>query len=185
MPGVFPHDQVFYILSHPFEYFKTFGKMLLFRGDEYLKQFIGLLGWVDTKLPLWLISLNVGLIVFVSVVNFTRTSDVHDSDSWKNESLKAISFSVKDRIILFGTFLLALWIVLTSQFIMWTPVGVNVILGVQGRYFIPIVPVFLLMFYNKHVYLRKKFNYIHAGLVVLCCFSLATSLLITAKRYYF
>ena len=42
-----------------------------------------------------------------------------------------------------------------SMLIAWTPVSSRVILGVQGRYFLPFLPVLLLALKNRTVVLTK------------------------------
>ncbi len=48
--------------------------------------------------------------------------------------------------------------IMTFDYLTWNPVGYNSIPGVQGRYFIPIASLLLLLFYNKreHVPIFKN-----------------------------
>ncbi|MCI8465131.1 MAG: DUF2142 domain-containing protein [Lachnospiraceae bacterium] len=49
------------------------------------------------------------------------------------------------------------FLVLLSMFLGWTPVGQIYIRGVQGRYFLPILPLFLLMLRNRKLTLGGSF----------------------------
>ena len=54
-----------------------------------------------------------------------------------------------------------------SMLIAWTPVSSRVILGVQGRYFLPFLPVLLLALKNQTVVLTKDKN--RSILYLMCC----------------
>ena len=54
-----------------------------------------------------------------------------------------------------------------SMLIAWTPVSSRVILGVQGRYFLPFLPVLLLALKNRTVVLTKDKN--RSILYLMCC----------------
>lgn len=54
-----------------------------------------------------------------------------------------------------------------SMFLAWTPVGANVISGVQGRYFLPFLPVLLMSLKNDTLVLTKERN--HKILYLMCC----------------
>jgi uncharacterized membrane protein len=66
----------------------------------------------------------------------------------------------------------------------WSPIRGSQIEGIQGRYFIPVAPLFFLLFYNRKLnWLQfEKYSYIFVYLTVI------TSLLITLRtviyRYY-
>ena len=42
--------------------------------------------------------------------------------------------------------------------ISWTEVGEQVIAGVQGRYFLPVVPMIILLFRTKYIVVDEKFD---------------------------
>jgi uncharacterized membrane protein len=66
----------------------------------------------------------------------------------------------------------------------WSPIGGDWIEGVQGRYFIPIAPLFFLLFYNKKI----KWKFFESYIYIIVYFAVIISLLITLKtvfdRYY-
>ena len=45
-----------------------------------------------------------------------------------------------------------------SMLVAWTPASSRVILGVQGRYFLPLLPIFLLTFKNEWLVLKKNYD---------------------------
>lgn len=96
------------------------------------RQAIGVLGWLDVVLPGWLYVLWAGAL----------GSAVGADMFWRREpgpvaargggifALACIMFSI------FGIYL--------SQYLSWTPVGENFIGGIQGRYFLPLLPILVL-----------------------------------------
>ena len=40
----------------------------------------------------------------------------------------------------------------------WTPVGSEYIMGVQGRYFLPMLPLFLVILRNNRIVVRKNID---------------------------
>lgn len=56
---------------------------------------------------------------------------------------------------------------LLSMFLAWTPIGAKVISGVQGRYFLPFLPVLLMSLKNDVLVLTKERN--HRILYLMCC----------------
>ena len=62
--------------------------------------------------------------------------------------------------------------VLAALWIGWTPVTYSHIEGVQGRYFLPFLPMVLLAFKNRVVIFRKNIDmWIVTGLFILLTFS--------------
>jgi hypothetical protein len=51
----------------------------------------------------------------------------------------------------FGIFILVVVLLETAIYILWTPVGFPNVEGVQGRYFIPLAPLFFLVFVNNRL----------------------------------
>jgi len=93
----------------------------------YQQSFIGILGWLDTRLPgyfypsLWV---GLGLCGLVSVSLATLHEDWHA------------------RLLLAGAALASVGLIFLALLVTWTPHPASVVQGVQGRYFV--VPVLLL-----------------------------------------
>ena len=69
-----------------------------------------------------------------------------------------------------------------ALYISWTSVGASYVSGVQGRYFIPMIALFTLMFSNLSDYTRKKEKYMTDMTVITSM--LGVLLVITTLRYY-
>lgn len=51
--------------------------------------------------------------------------------------------------------LLSAAMIFVSMFISWTPRESKEIFGIQGRYFLPLLPIAILLFYNKTITIKK------------------------------
>lgn len=121
------------ILEHPWEYpiwiYQIFTQMKMYMLDT----FVGRLGWNDTILPLWIrISAAVILVSFALFLNFERLYP-----------------GTRQRIVLLGAatgnFLLIVYALFSLR-----------ILGIQGRYFIPLALCFLLAFTSRRLNLIER-----------------------------
>ncbi len=78
-----------------------------------------------------------------------------------------LHFSAGNRVWIWFICLACLGGLLFSMLLAWTPVSSNVIDGVQGRYFLPILPVFLLSLQNDTIVLTKDTD--RSILYLMCC----------------
>ena len=126
-------EQLDYILSHDLYILKVFVNSIFHSFDMYYRGYIGTFGWLDTKLPIWLIHISYILILFTAVY----------------ENNKSASFNIFQRIVILGSLTATIVLVLLSQHLSWDRVGSDVIPTVQGRYFIPAFPLLFFLFNNK------------------------------------
>lgn len=107
--------------------------MYLMTIHEYMGYYLntmvgGELGWLNVVMPMDIIILSLIVLVL----------------SLKEERVKRITDIQK--IVYVCDFLLIAALICTSLLLGWTHIYSNVILGIQGRYFIPILPLLLLPF---------------------------------------
>lgn len=160
--------QISFIILHPFNFMYLLLSTLAGNLTSYLMMFVGTLGWLNNPvyLPTWLICAYLFILILVSLLD-------------KKDKI----IQLNQKIISLITFSLISLLMLAVEYITYTPVGQNVIIGVQGRYFIPIAPMLLLLLYNK------KIDYdIEKGLSVVIIIFIIISLIITLfeiiKRFY-
>lgn len=138
-PCVNIQGQIEYIITHDFYIVKVFFNSLYDSFDMYYNGYIGTFGWLDTKLPIWLIHLSY--ISIITVAFF--------------ENNKGINFSKFQRFVLLGTLVSTIAFILLSQHLAWDCVGGEIIANIQGRYFIPVFPLLFFLFnnskYNKQI----------------------------------
>ena len=127
-----PSAQIAFILSEPLRYLAIFASAVFNGFSELARQLIGVLGWLDTRLPSWFYLASYAAIGLISL--FDQTAEVE--------------LNVLSKLIILAVFSAGTLLVFTGLYINWTPVGGTVILGVQGRYFIPLSLLFWLSFYR-------------------------------------
>lgn len=118
----------------------------------FITLFGGLLGWLEIKVSDWLIYLFAVVILLCVFIK-------SDKDIVVKKSHRFVAF-----LIMGGAYVL----ILASMFFGITPFGNGIILGVQGRYFLTILPLFSVLFMNKKVILSRKMEkYFYLGLITL------------------
>ncbi len=90
---------------------------------QLLCNLIGVLGWLNIEMPGWIYGLWTGVLALVVLALLTEAG----AGSWP-----ALAG-------LLGIILSA-WAIMLAQYLGWTEVGAPVIAGVQGRYFLPLLP---------------------------------------------
>ncbi len=125
MAGIGPVDaklQLVNLLHHP----GMLGNLLSYafqHRTEYIAQFIGCLGWLDTVMPgIYYLAM---ILVFAVAVLAEMSHGRRPAKSVTVLSIAACCAGVAA--------------VLLVEYLIWTPVGAAAIYGVQGRYFIPLV----------------------------------------------
>lgn len=132
---VSPNLQLTSILKNPLEFAGILINSLIKYGNYGIEQFIGRLGWLDTALPPFLIISYAPLLLVVAITTY------HPQ----------IWLSFRQKIIIFVIATLNSILIALAMYLTWTPVGWKTIEGVQGRYFIPIAPLFFLLLYNQKI----------------------------------
>ena len=129
MPLLNSKKQLQFLLHYPSAIFTILNRTMQEQGGHYFESFIGLLGWLDTRLPVWIyISYPIALIVGALGTHPTGNRILVE------KTLLTLIWAVCSGAILMGFYLLA------------TPVGNAIIGGIQGRYFIPTALPLLLIF---------------------------------------
>ena len=140
--GYNPSEQIKSIISNPFNFFIVMIRTIATSFVYYLLTFVGNnMGWLNivshTKIQFLIYGILIILAPFFE----------------KNEK----SFNKWQRVfVIFVTLVIGLMILL-GFFINSTPVGESEILGIQGRYFIPIAILPLLCLVVKNKYINIKF----------------------------
>lgn len=136
--SVSPQNQVKFVLMHPLYYIKTILNTFYINRNFYFCSYIGEFGWLDTYAPIRVYFIFP--IVFVLILLFDN----------------GIKLRIRERLIFLITFIGLIGLVMTALYVIWTPLGSNNILGVQGRYFIPIAPLILYICNWKNRYSAKR-----------------------------
>lgn len=112
---------------------------IMYGSDSYWIRMMGAsLGWFTIQVPLFLIFLFLPLFLIAIL---------------PDEG--GVGLSVKMRALLFVTGVLGIGMTCAGVLLDWTPYGTKSIAGIQGRYFIPYLPLFLLAFMPKRICYRS------------------------------
>lgn len=122
---------VLYYLLNPAQFFSVLWQTLSDKDLQnlYWRSFFGILGWLDTPFQSWHYSLFGFILLLVALFTF---SFEHIRSEW---SQKLLLFTVSVISVLFIFFALL---------VTWSPHPANLILGVQGRYFL--IPLIILAY---------------------------------------
>lgn len=169
-------QQAQYVLYHPIRYAAMLLDNLYQYRKDWVTGFVGLFGWLNVPLP-WAFILFYVIWLLVSAVLET-----------------VINRTFLSRRILGFVSVACYVLVATAEYVVWTPslgngkVGQLLIIGVQGRYFIPFAFPLLLLLANKLTYRTYLFGKLDAGMHRCAAFllagSLAFSLLFLLKCYW-
>jgi len=127
--GASGNQQLSVILQHPIHFLQILLTTFQRYGAGYLEHLVGRLGWLDTGLPNAFRQFYLALLVLVAFLGWNREVDL----SW----LK--------RLLIVATILSGVSLIAIFLFLSWTPIGSPTVEGIQGRYFLPFVPPFLLL----------------------------------------
>jgi len=166
-PEVVPNAQIAYILKHPFTYLWIILNTVYTYFSFMAKSYIGMLGWLDTYLP--------------QLVYWTYFPVIILAALFDKEAEYQVTF--KHKIILAITAVLTFVVIATGEYITWTPVGAPVINSMQGRYFVQVVPLLALLFYNQKI--KPLRRVLPLGLVVYIIYILVTAVLALVSRFYY
>lgn len=133
-------EQVEYIVKNPLKFIEMIVNTLRVNGGYYIDTMIGSeLGWLDIKNDQLVIR---GFLIMLFLSCFLD----------KNEE----NFSKKQKIWICLIFIGTILLLITMTYVLWTQVGAKTPFGIQGRYFLPILPLILLPLISKES--NIKFN---------------------------
>lgn len=144
------------VLAHPAMAVRLLAESFRFQGDFYLTTMVGgKLGWLDTEIPDYLVY-GFLLLLFLAAVKVMGEKPYIQAKA----RLLAAGLSAVVVLAIFGVFLIT-----------WTAAGADHIDGVQGRYFLPVLPVLLPCLRSERLVFRENMDSILlAGAVVLHLF---------------
>lgn len=135
------------LLSEPMTFISLCTRTLFLSGDGFLETMLGMqLSWLNVFVSRTVI---YGMLLLM-VLSILRIED----------GRKRIQFEVtlKQRISYLIVGAMSVGMVFASMFMSWTPKGSISIAGIQGRYFLPLLPVLLLLFSSRNIALKKDMS---------------------------
>ena len=120
------HEHRKLVVDAPYRLFRAAGNSVLDTGHFYVRAYVGILGWLDTWMPKWFY-----WFAYVYLFAMALTARV---TTWSTRLVSTLSF------------VLCYLLVTLSQLLSWEPVGSHTIVDFQGRYLVPMAPLFFLLF---------------------------------------
>lgn len=131
-----------YIMKNPIRSILFFVKSLLLSMFYYAASMVGAyLGWLNIYTPTWCM---VGYLLLLLLVTFLCCNE--------RENV----LNIKKRIVLFVAAAVSCLLTIAVMWLSWTPLDAVKVQGVQGRYFLPVLPMLLLSICGN-----KKWKSIH------------------------
>lgn len=178
IPNVVPGTQLKNIIAHPFTFLGVLFRSFVFEGfkgiptpDFYWFSSFGAFSWFTYKLPITFLVLGYSLLLIMFLYD----------DSETEEKL------LQTAAIQTATYVLYLTMVAVALYIAWTSLGAAQVSGIQGRYFIPIIPLLIPLFalFGRFIKVRFDKPYRAGQLVaIISCINLAAFLIVTTKWFY-
>lgn len=161
-------DQLHAILSDPIRYTGVLIHSLNVLSKHYCRSFVGYFGWMDTPLADWFVAGYLAFILFISLSSWNAAQTLSTM-----QKLYAVTLGVGNLILL-----------MTILYTNWTPVGTDIILGFQGRYLVPLAPLFFIIFTNRLIPKLYKESILQICLISVVWASHLYSLSVLMHRYY-
>ena len=140
-------------------------------GDDEVRGVIGVFGAADTLYPLWMVLSYVVVLAIAAFVTLDKKKSKKIDWRWKLTA-----------VILCLAYFVAVNLAL---YLGYTPVNFDIVYGVQGRYFIPIIIILATVILTGGVRLSKTdTNKTRNGLIVTMIVLVILALFITLQRYY-
>jgi uncharacterized membrane protein len=165
-----PAHQFKFILLHPYSYVNVLWNTYFFNwGDTVTGSFIGSFGWVDAPLSESIVIVGYLALALALLANPSET--------------KIATWLSKRQKVLVGTVAAIYWLAIsTALYVYYSPVGYKIIVGLQGRYFIPFAILLIPLLYSNWL---KTSQQAYRRIVTLApIFLLVASTITIFIRYY-
>ncbi len=157
------------LLADPMNFICLLTRTLFLSGDGFLETMLGMqLSWLDVFVSR-IVIYGMLLLMVLSV------SQIEDG---RERTQFAVTIGHKIFYLIAGA--LSAGMVFVSMFMSWTPKNSTAIAGVQGRYFLPLLPILLLLFNSRNIVQKKdmsrKYMYIAVCLQCVAIYGILMSL---------
>lgn len=144
-----------YCMENPGEIIIIFYRTIERQLSGFLSQMLASpLGWLDIDMPS-IIVISFIIIILLSILR------KEDEQQFKIKTIR--SFSILISVVI-------LVLVMIALLLGWTTEGENQISGIQGRYFLPILPLIVIILQNQTIMLKKNIDwYLMMGAGYLQC----------------
>ncbi len=157
------------LFSNPMEFVTLSVRTLFLNGDTFLETMLGMqLGWLDV---------NVSRVVIYGMLAMLLLSFQQISDGSRPAGYEV---SGKEKLMYLTVIALSAGVVFVSMFISWTPRESVEIFGIQGRYFLPLLPLSIRLLRGRNLSIRtdmgRKFMFAAVCLQCVAIYGILMSL---------
>lgn len=130
------NGQIAYLKAHPIQIFEVVNSAIQKTFPMLVHTYIGVLGWLDTRLPMPFVYLAYGLLACVLL--------------YETKQNKA-KINLKQRLLLLFVSFSLIFLIYLSQYLTWAGVGSPYCGSIQGRYFIPVLPLLFMALFGSGI----------------------------------
>jgi len=124
-----------YFLAHPLRLLRVLFNTPIRKGDEYLAGIIGKMGWLNINIST-IAFVGFGIILFMCVCYYGKETENYIAHR-------------TERVIIGIAAITPVPLVMITMLFADTERELSYIQGIQGRYFLPLIPLFLILIKNK------------------------------------
>jgi uncharacterized membrane protein len=161
LPFADPAAQARAVLLDPLGFLAVAARSTARQGVEWIESLVGYLGWFNVKLPLLAYVLVPCSLLLATLTN---GRDAHALDG-------------RSRLWLVGLGLASGLLLILACYVWWTPLHSPVVRFVQGRYFLPVLPLLLLACPSVELHFGRR----HRGWLLASAAALALGLALWAN----
>lgn len=140
-------------------------------GDSIIQGIIGVFGVADTTMPIW--------VYFMAAINISFTFLLSSVDDNKTKRLKKIHIIVFSLLIIFY-----FAIVNGAIYVFYSPVKFEILYGVQGRYFLPILLALVPIPIRYIIVNKNQYSKLRRDIIITSVCILLIAVYIVLRRYY-
>ncbi len=166
--GIDASRQVRFALEHPWHFVAASYRTLTIAGDLLLREGVGVFGWIDygfNFLPYYAVIVAAGVLWYY----------IAEKDSLRVKPAQLL--------FLWAAMATTVGCLFLSLYAVWSPVGSGVVGGLQGRYFLGLLP-FAMLGVSQTAATVGKANFLKALVLLLGLFLLASMVKAIEGRYY-
>ncbi len=176
-PSVNLAAQTKYLAHNPFGFIRILARSFIYNGskvppspDFYWQSIVGVFSWISYQLPLF----NVIACYLIFGLSLLQTSEL----------AAKFRFNLKTKTVYMATLIISVVAIAGILYIIWTPLRSPVVAGIQGRYFLPLLPLLIPVFASTKFKLTfKKPAYLGGTILVVTTINFLAMAFLT-MRYF-
>lgn len=137
-------EQVKFIIGAPWQFAEALYYTFFFTwGDGIWTSLMGNFGWVDTPLPaMFIVAGYLGLAIYL-FTNYEPTTFGQIMSKWRRRLLIALALGYALLVCL-------------AMYVLYSPLKYDIIIGIQGRYFFPVLFLLPIILLSSSIKVQKK-----------------------------